>query len=173
MAHFFIKIIKDFVKFCLTLALWGVVFYSLMMAYSYGGEQHYENNQAIDPRFRVLVHGQGQHIYSMLLHDFQENNANNQLVKYNANASWDGGENWNRLTQISPEVFELHTDLDTAMFSQRYRITPNNQVEPISFREIANPFSFMILFFLSFPIFAIILWSLKKMVARLDKRVAS
>lgn len=171
------KFIKKLLQFALTLAfklgLWAAVYYGLMLAHSHGTEQHYPNhqpNQEIASRFHIWVENKQGENYPIYFSKWQENPDEFQIFQSDKTVIYTTTDHYYELTPIAPDVFELYVDLDTVTFTQRYRITPDNRVEPISFREIANPFSFMILFFLSLPILGMVLFLLKKIVARLGKR---
>lgn len=170
------QFIKKLLLFSLTLAfklgLWAAVYCGLSLAYSHGTEQHYPNhqpNQEIASRFHIWVANHQGENHPIHFSKWQENPDDFQIFQSDKTVIYTTTNHYYELMPIAPDVFELYADLDTAVFTQRYRVTPDNRVEPISFREIANPFLFMILFFLSLPIFAMILLLLKKIVARLGK----
>ena len=65
------------------------------------------------------------------------------------------------LTPVAPDSFELFVNYDTAQFTQRYRITADGKVVPLSFKSWSAGHGF-ILFLLSFPLFALLKWLLRR-----------
>ena len=138
-----------------------IAWWLLMMAMAWGFQQlpaeQYAEGDAISPMFTVLVRTpQGEVLPQRL-----QNLKSNETLLRQAFSRDDENGRFFSLTPVAPDAFELFVNYDTAQLTQRYRITADNQVVPLSFKSWSVGHGF-ILFLLSFPLFALLKWLLRR-----------
>ena len=146
-----------------------IAWWLLMMAMAWGFQQlpaeQYTQGDAISPMFTVLVRTpQGKVLPQRL-----QNLKSNETLLRQAFSRDDENGRFFSLTPVVPDAFELFVNYDTAQLTQRYRITGDNQVVPLSFKSWSVGHGF-ILFLLSFPLFALLKWLLRRWLFRLPLR---
>ena len=67
-----------------------------------------------------------------------------------------------RLQPLAPDTFELYVNNEWFESSQQYRITADNRVIPLSFKMLNNLAHIVLCFVLSFPLFALFKWLLRR-----------
>ena len=75
-----------------------------------------------------------------------------------------------RLQPLAPDTFELYVNNEWFESSQRYRITADNRVVPLSFKTLSGLGQVLLCFVLSFPLFALFKWLLRRLF-RLPQRL--
>ena len=65
-----------------------------------------------------------------------------------------------RLQPLAPDTFELYVNNEWFESSQRYHITADNRVVPLSFKTLSGLGQVLLCFVLSFPLFALLKWLL-------------
>jgi hypothetical protein len=68
-----------------------------------------------------------------------------------------------RLQPLAPDTFELYVNNEWFESSQQYRITADNRVIPLSFKMLNNLAHIVLCFVLSFPLFALFKWLLRRL----------
>ena len=68
-----------------------------------------------------------------------------------------------RLQPLAPDTFELYVNNEWFESSQRYRITADNRVVPLSFKTLSGLGQVLLCFMLSFPLFALFKWLLRRL----------
>ena len=68
-----------------------------------------------------------------------------------------------RLQPLAPDTFELYVNNEWFESSQQYRITADNRVIPLSFKMLNNLAHIVLCFVLSFPLFALFKWPLRRL----------
>ncbi|RKW29237.1 MAG: hypothetical protein D8B42_06905, partial [Kingella sp. (in: b-proteobacteria)] len=68
-----------------------------------------------------------------------------------------------RLQPLAPDTFELYVNNEWFESSQRYRITADNRVVPLSFKTLSGLGQVLLCFVLSFPLFALFKWLLRRL----------
>ena len=68
-----------------------------------------------------------------------------------------------RLQPLAPDTFELYVNNEFFESSQQYRITADNRVIPLSFKTLNNLAHIVLCFVLSFPLFALFKWLLRRL----------
>ena len=68
-----------------------------------------------------------------------------------------------RLQPLAPDTFELYVNNEWFESSQKYRITADNRVIPLSFKMLNNLAHIVLCFVLSFPLFALFKWLLRRL----------
>lgn len=77
-----------------------------------------------------------------------------------------------RLQPLAPDTFELYVNNEWFESSQQYRITADNRVIPLSFKMLNNLAHIVLCFVLSFPLFALFKWLLRRLF-RLPKPLSN
>jgi hypothetical protein len=146
-----------------------IAWWLLMMAMAWGFRQlpaeQYAQGDAISPMFTVLVRTPQGEVLPQRLHNLKSN----ETLLRQAFSRDDENGRFFSLTPVAPDAFELFVNYDTAQLTQRYRITADNQVVPLSFKSWSVGHGF-ILFLLSFPLFALLKWLLRRWLFRLPLR---
>ena len=68
-----------------------------------------------------------------------------------------------RLQPLAPDTFELYVNNEWFESSQRYRITADNRVVPLSFKTLSGLGQVLLCFVLSFPLFSLFKWLLRRL----------
>mgnify|MGYP006961885297 CR=1 FL=1 len=112
-----------------------IAWWLLMMAMAWGFQQlpaeQYAQGDTISPMFTVLVRTPQGEVLPQRLHNLKSN----ETLLRQAFSRDDENGRFFSLTPIAPDAFELFVNYDTAQLTQRYRITADNQVVPLSFKS--------------------------------------
>lgn len=68
-----------------------------------------------------------------------------------------------RLQPLAPDTFELYVNNEWLESSQQYRITADNRVVPLLFKTLNSLGQVLLCFVLSFPLFALFKWLLRRL----------
>ena len=124
-----VALVAVVLKLLAPIALWFACMAVVWFAVEFGSMERYSPEDKIHPAFQILV--QDEHgIRPMRLEKWQGGQV---LVRQETEYRDEDGSG-HRLRRIAPDTYELFADLDTAMMTQTYRITPDNRVVPLSFR---------------------------------------
>jgi hypothetical protein len=138
-----------------------IAWWLMMMAMAWGFRQlpaeQYAEGDAISPMFTVLVRTPQGEVLPQRLHNLKSN----ETLLRQAFSRDDENGRFFSLTPVAPDSFELFVNYDTSQFTQRYRITADGKVVPLSFKSWSAGHGF-ILFLLSFPLFALLKWLLRR-----------
>ena len=142
-------------------AAWLVLVLALGWGFKLLPAQHYTRGDAISPIFEILVQRENGEIFAQRLRSWKSNET---LVRQAHAQSNEFGIGW-QLTPLAADEFELRVIRENTQLTQRYRITADNRVIPLSFKvySVAQMFWAMLL---SFPLFALL-----KRLFRLLKRL--
>ena len=142
-------------------AAWLVLVLALGWGFKLLPAQHYTRGDAISPIFEILVQRENGEIFAQRLRSWKSNET---LVRQAHAQSNEFGIGW-QLTPLAADEFELRVIRENTQLTQRYRITADNRVIPLSFKvySVAQMFWAMLL---SFPLFALL-----KQLFRLPKRL--
>ena len=142
-------------------AAWLVLVLALGWGFKLLPAQHYTRGDAISPMFEILVQRENGEIFAQRLRSWKSNET---LVRQAHAQSNEFGIGW-QLTPLAADEFELRVIRENTQLTQRYRITADNRVIPLSFKvySVAQMFWAMLL---SFPLFALL-----KRLFRLPKRL--
>ena len=142
------------------LAAHFVAWLALVLALGWGFQllpaQHYTRGDAISPLFEILVQRENGEIFAQRLRSWK---SNEMLVQQAHTQSNEFGIGW-RLTPLAAGEFELRVIRENTQLTQRYRITADKHVVPLSFKVygVAQMFWAM---FLAFPLLALLKWLLR------------
>ena len=167
-----ITIMRFLTHFILTLSSWVAhcaffvcCFIAAYYAVEFGLMERYGQGDTVSPTFYVLV--QDEHgIRPTRLENWRNTQT---LVRQDRRFFREDGEGGYRLRQIAPDTYELFTDLDTAMITQTYRLTPDNRVIPLSWRGF-NAISFILILPVGLVFFTLGRWLARRMVHRWKRR---
>ena len=142
-------------------AAWLVLVLALGWGFKLLPAQHYTRGDATSPIFEILVQRENGEIFAQRLRSWKSNET---LVRQAHAQSNEFGIGW-QLTPLAADEFELRVIRENTQLTQRYRITADNRVIPLSFKvySVAQMFWAMLL---SFPLFALL-----KRLFRLLKRL--
>ena len=122
-------LVSAMLKLLAPILLWFVCMAAAWFVVEFGSMEHYSPGDKIHPAFQILV--QDEHsIRPLRLENWQGRQV---LVRQETEYRNEDGSG-HRLRRIAPDTYKLFADLDTAMMTQTYRITPDNRVVPLSFR---------------------------------------
>ena len=139
-------------------AAWLVLVLALGWGFKLLPAQHYTRGDAISPIFEILVQRENGEIFAQRLRSWKSNET---LVRQAHAQSNEFGIGW-QLTPLAADEFELRVIRENTQLTQRYRITADNRVIPLSFKvySVAQMFWAMLL---SFPLFALFKWLLRRL----------
>lgn len=145
---------------------WYALMLALVLVFRHLPAEPYTQGSEIHPRFSVLVRNTAGEVLPVALNRWQSNET---LVREAYVANDEYGEYF-RLQPLAPDTFELYVNNEWFESSQRYRITADNRVVPLSFKTLSGLGQVLLCFVLSFPLFALFKWLLRRLF-RLPQRL--
>ena len=140
-------------------AAWLVLVLALGWGFKLLPAQHYTRGDAISPIFEILVQRENGEIFAQRLRSWKSN----ETLVHQAHAqSNEFGIGW-QLTPLAADEFELRVIRENTQLTQRYRITADNRVIPLLFKTLNNLAHIVLCFVLSFPLFALFKWLLRRL----------
>ena len=129
------RLVSAVLKLLAPIALWFACMAVAWFAVEFGSMEHYSLGDKIHPAFQILVQDE-RGILPIRLENWQGRQV---LVRQETEYRNEDGSG-HQLRRIASDTYELFANLDTAVITQTYRITPDNRVVPLSFRwrNIAN-----------------------------------
>ena len=138
---------------------WYALVVALILAARYLPAEQYTHGSAIHPRFSVLVRNPAGKVLPVAINRWHSDET---LVRGAYVANDEYGEYF-RLQPLAPDTFELYVNNEFFESSQQYRITADNRVIPLSFKTLNNLAHIVLCFVLSFPLFALFKWMLRRL----------
>lgn len=135
---------------------WYALMFALVLVSRHLPAERYTRGSTIHPRFSVLVRNTAGEVLPVALNRWQSNET---LVREACVANDEYGEYF-RLQPLAPDTFELYVNNEWFESSQRYHITADNRVVPLSFKTLSGLGQVLLCFVLSFPLFALLKWLL-------------
>ena len=138
---------------------WYALMLALVLVFRHLPAEPYTQGSEIHPRFFVLVRNTAGEVLPVALNRWQSNETPVREA-YVANDEY--GEYF-RLQPLAPDTFELYVNNEWFESSQRYRLTADNRVVPLSFKTLSGLGQVLLCFVLSFPLFALFKWLLRRL----------